>query len=82
MTYEELQSCVLSIQKIGSGHWKVAIKYYGGVYYGTTTNSLAIDGLHDDSVADNVSRHGYTAKQALQALYDSVKWSNHLGYNI
>ena len=79
MTYEQLQSRILSIHKTGSGHWRVAIEYRGEVYYGTTTNSMAIDRFHNEDVSDNTSRYGYTAKQCLQALYNDVKRANNLG---
>lgn len=79
MTYEQLQQHILSIHKIGSGHWRVTIEYRGCYYSGTTTNSMAIDRFHNDEVSDRTSRYGYTAKQCLQTLYNDVKRANRLG---
>jgi len=76
MTTQELKSKV-STSFAGYGHFKVTIDYRGKQYTCTTTNTMAIDKIGDDTI----TRDGFytTEKQALQSLYDECKRTNYLG---
>jgi len=79
MIYKDLQKSIVSVRKVGYGHWDIAIQYRGKVYHATTTNSMAVDRYQSDEDNDRARLCGYTAKQALQAMYNEVKIANNLG---
>lgn len=60
------------------GHFRVSIYYRRRTYSTYSTNTLAYDRLRSDISHKSIDC-GYTYKQALQALYDFVKRSYHLG---
>lgn len=72
MTQKELSEKMYALARVGSGSYKVTIEYRNKLYYCTSHNSLAWDAImHDDYSS-------YTAKQAMQALYDECKRKNGL----
>ena len=79
MKKQELLNKV-SISWKSYGTYDVTIEFRGNSYSCISHNTLAVDRIKsDESISDNRSEHGYTYKQALEALYDECKRANNLG---
>lgn len=72
MTLEQLQQRVTLFGPVSYGHYKVEINYRKKIYSCTTTNTIAVDVIKNDST------FYYKKKQAYKSLYDECKEKNDL----
>jgi hypothetical protein len=75
MTTKELKNRI-NTQFSGHGHFKVTIEFRGKKYNCTTTDTMAIDKIGDES--KDLKAFYVTEKQALTALYNECKRKNDL----
>jgi hypothetical protein len=75
MTTSQLKDRI-NTQFAGHGHFKVTIDFRGKEYSCTTTDTMAIDRIGDDTI--DKKRFYVSEKQALTALWNECKRKNDL----
>ena len=75
MTTTQLKNRI-NTQFAGKGHFKVTIDFRGKEYSCTTTDTMAIDMIGDDTI--DKKRFYVSEKQALTALWNECKRKNDL----
>ena len=77
MTLEQLTDKI-TVGVCLDGHFRVSIEYRGKCYSTTSTNTLALDRIHDQDISDTKVACSYTLKGAFQALWNECKRNNNL----